>query len=105
MLAISRRKIALDTPLSILLMDNLVPQSKQLCLMEAGGAALSSADSPALSTRSDVISAPTETIFVLRRKMSAPEDVWEGKVSSELDGLYREGISSSEKEVAWKSNL
>lgn len=103
MLAISRRKIALDTPLSILLMDNLVPQSKQLCLMEAGGAALSSADSPA--PRSDVISAPTETIFVLRRKMSAPEDVWEGKVSSELDGLYREGISSSEKEVAWKSDL
>lgn len=44
MLTVSRRKIALDTPLCVLLMDDLVLQSKQLWLLEAGGAALSSAD-------------------------------------------------------------
>lgn len=37
MLTISRRKIALDTPLSILLMNDLVLQSKQLWLLEAWG--------------------------------------------------------------------
>lgn len=44
MLTISRRKIALDLPLDIVLMDTLVLQNKQLCwVVEGRGAALSQA--------------------------------------------------------------
>lgn len=98
MVTICRRKSALDTPLSVLLMDSLLLQSKQLCLIEAGGAALSSADGgvgvapTARSPGSSLTPASTGAILVLREKMNAPDDVGESKVSSELGGWYHAGI-------------
>lgn len=44
-----------------------------------------------------MIPASTEAVLILWKKINAPEDVYESKVSGELDGLYREGISSSGK--------
>lgn len=58
MLTVSRRKLALDPPLYIVLMDDLALQSKQPCLVEDRGAVLSQA----LSTGRNLISAPVETI-------------------------------------------
>lgn len=62
-------------------MDSLVLQSKQLCLLEAGGAALGSADGEigaaptALSTRSNSIPVSMGTILILWKKMNAPDDI------------------------------
>lgn len=69
MLIVSRRKIALGTPLSVLLMDNLVLQIRQPCLMEGPGATLSHAGRKAgaaptaLSTGRNLISASVETVL------------------------------------------
>lgn len=48
-----------------------------------------------------MIPASTEAVLILWKKINAPEDVYESKVSGELDGLYREGISSSGKKKKW----
>ncbi|EFB21567.1 hypothetical protein PANDA_015569 [Ailuropoda melanoleuca] len=76
------------------IVPNLAKKSKQLCLIEAGGAALSSADGgvgvapTACSPGSSLTPASTGAILVLREKMNAPDDVGESKVSSEL-GWHR----------------
>lgn len=61
------------------------------CLVADCGAALSQT----LSTGRNLISAPVETIWW--KKINPPKGICERKVSSDLDGLYHEGISSSKR--------
>ena len=66
MLTISRRKTAPGTPPYVLLLDNLVLQSKQPCLMEGRGATLGHADrkvGTALSPGRNLTSASMETVL------------------------------------------
>lgn len=81
-----------------MLVSNLVLQSKQPCLVEDCGAALSQA----FSTGRNLVSASVET--VLWKKINVSKGVCENKVSSELDGLYHEGVSSSKSKWLGKAD-